>query len=105
MPPTFKANSEARVLFHTHLDPDYTVVGFDLTTQQVEAGGNWWFLLAQNPTAPRFGLAENASASTDHDKLDWADFGAVPPGAAAMFSILRTTKAFSGLMTRTPTPG
>ncbi len=80
VPPTFIAKSEARVLFHTHLDPDYTVVGFDLTTQQVEAGGNWWFLLAQNPTAPRFGLAENASASTDHDKLDWADFGAVPPG-------------------------
>lgn len=80
VPPTFIAKSEARVLFHTHLDPDYTVVGFDLTSQQVEAGGNWWFLIAQNPTAPRFGLAENASASTDHDKLDWADFGAVPPG-------------------------
>jgi hypothetical protein len=80
VPPTFIAKSEARVLFHTHLDPDFTVVGFDLTSQQVLAGGNWWFLIAQNPTAPRFGLSENASASTDHDKLDWADFGTVPPG-------------------------
>jgi hypothetical protein len=68
------------VLFHTHLDPDFTVVGFDLTAQQVLAGGNWWFLIAQNPTAPRFGLSGNASASTDHDQLDWADFGKVPEG-------------------------
>lgn len=78
-PPTFAAGTEARVLFHTHLQPDYTVVGFDLTEDQLTPQ-NWWFVLAQNPTAPRFGLAQDASASTSHDNLDWADFGNIPAG-------------------------
>lgn len=79
VPPVFAAGTEARVLFHTHLQPDYTIVGFDLTQDQLTPQ-NWWFVLAQNPTAPRFGLAEGATASTSHDNLDWADFGAIPPG-------------------------
>ncbi len=79
VPPTFAQDTEARVLFHTHMDPDYTVVGFDLTEERVKTG-NWWFILAQNPTAPRFGLAANPSAATTHDMLDWADFGTIPEG-------------------------
>lgn len=78
--PTFIANSEAPILFHAHLDPDYVLVGFDLTVEQVTGGGNWWFVFAQNPVAPRFGLATNPSVSTDHNSLDWADFGPIPPG-------------------------
>ncbi|SMO77080.1 hypothetical protein [Paracoccus laeviglucosivorans] len=79
VPPTFAAGTEARVLFHSHLKPDYNIIGFDLTPEQL-GPQNWWFVLAQNPTAPRFGLDGNPSASTAHDNLDWADFGNIPVG-------------------------
>jgi hypothetical protein len=79
-PPTFIAGSEARILFSAHLPPDFTIVGFDLTVARVLGPENWWFVLAQNPTAPRFGLATNPSPATDHGNLDWADFGTIPPG-------------------------
>ncbi|WP_036288313.1 hypothetical protein [Methylosinus sp. PW1] len=88
-PPQFIAGSEAAILFHIHLDPDYRLVGFDLTAEQVTGGGNWWIVIAQNPAAPRFGLATNPSPSTDHDNLDWADFGAIPPGR-----FLSTSRSF-----------
>ncbi|WP_312527284.1 hypothetical protein [Paracoccus sp. (in: a-proteobacteria)] len=86
-PPTFIAGSEAEILFHAHLDPDYTVVGFDLTKEQVLGGQNWWFVFAQNPTAPRFGAASNPigapvpkHGAAKQGELDWADFGNVPAG-------------------------
>ncbi|MFN3273655.1 MAG: hypothetical protein ACK41U_03210 [Paracoccus sp. (in: a-proteobacteria)] len=80
-PPQFLDQTEAPILFHAHLDPDYVVVGFGLTAGQIaDPQQNWWFVLAQHPTAPRFGLASNASVSTARNDLDWADFGTIPPG-------------------------
>ena len=73
---TFGEDSDAPILFKAHLAPDYKLIGFDLTEAQV-ASGRWWFLLAENPTAPRFGLGveNNASAaSLNHDNVDWDDF-------------------------------
>ena len=67
--------AQASILFHSHMAPDYTVVGFNLTVEQVKAPDqHWWFLLVQHPTAPRFGLAITPDLSTAHDHLDWADF-------------------------------
>ena len=79
----FAANSDAPILFIAHLAPDYKLVGFDLTEAQV-ASGNWWFLLAENPTAPRFGLSVqdgSQGATLTHDNVDWDDFyaGAARP--------------------------
>jgi hypothetical protein len=79
----FVANSDAPILFIAHLASDYKLVGFDLTEAQV-ASGNWWFLLAENPTAPRFGLSVqdgSQAASLTHDNVDWDDFyaGAARP--------------------------
>lgn len=79
-PPKFIDDSEAAVLFHARLDPDYTLVGFDLTREQVLGPQNWWFVLAQNPTAPRFGAFSTVRPGTGHNDLDWADFGNVPQG-------------------------
>ena len=81
MPPlggdiAFADETDAPILFTAHLAPDYKLVGFDLTEAQV-ANGNWWFLLAENPTAPRFGLGvENniTTAPLTHDNVDWDDF-------------------------------
>ena len=72
----FGQNSDASILFTAHLAPDFKLVGFDLTEAQI-ASGNWWFLLAENPTAPRFGLSveNNATpASLSQDQVDWDDF-------------------------------
>jgi hypothetical protein len=78
-PPTFIAGSDARILFHAHLAPDYILVGFRLTIEEVR-NGHWWFLLAEHPTAPRFGMAEAiapnpraAGGSIQQDNLDWND--------------------------------
>jgi len=85
----------ARVLFHAHLRPDYTLVGFDLSETQIQ-NESWWFLIAEHPTAPRFGLSllaqGNAPAGSPvlRDDLDWNDLGALrngrflPSGARAL---------------------
>ena len=89
-PPIFIAEDPPKILFHAHLSPDYTIVGFDLTVERVMGNENWWFVCPQNPTAPRFGLASNPSVATTHDALDWADFGQIPPGG-----FLSTSRSFA----------
>lgn len=56
--PTF-VDHTAQILFHHHLDPDFLLVGFKLTEAQVRAEP-WWFIIAEHPTAPRFGFAAGA---------------------------------------------
>ncbi len=71
--PIFSANPSwtATVLFQDHLSPDMVIVGFDLTTEQVRDEG-WWFLIAEHPGAPRFGLAgPPAPASPTRETLAW----------------------------------
>jgi hypothetical protein len=87
--PTFEDPSVkgalARVLFHVHLPPDYTLVGFDLSDTQIQTE-SWWFLIAEHPTAPRFGLAllgqgnPPAASPIRRDDLDWNDMGALRNG-------------------------
>jgi len=70
--------ARARVLFYAPLPPDYMFVGFDLTEDQVRSEP-WWFLIAEHPTAPRFGMSIADAAipggSKDRDQLDWDDLG------------------------------
>lgn len=46
-----------RPMFFASLKPDITLVGFPLTTGEL-ASGEWWFVLEQQLTAPRFGFDE-----------------------------------------------
>jgi hypothetical protein len=78
--------SMARVLFHAQLPPDILLVGFDLTQAEVRSD-RWWFVLAEHPTAPRFGLdlGEGTAdprrpASVNRNALDWTDLGALDQG-------------------------
>lgn len=53
----------ANIAFHRFLAPDMVLVGFDLTVAQIQSaahgdGRGWWFVIAEHPTAPRFGLGE-----------------------------------------------
>jgi hypothetical protein len=78
----FSANpaDTASVLFHHHLEPDILLVGFNLRASQL-APERWWFLITENPSAPRFGLdlaAEGNTAapgSVQRNDLDWNDLG------------------------------
>jgi hypothetical protein len=50
-----ESGNKGAVLFHAALSVDTILVGFNLTRSDIE-NGNWWFLLAEHPGAPRFGL-------------------------------------------------
>jgi hypothetical protein len=77
-----------RPLFRDFVDPDITLVGFDLTYEQVvgtDGGQGYWFVVAEHPGQPRFGLTD-ADPTITHpplptwDELTWPDLG---PGATA----------------------
>lgn len=81
-PPKFQNPADgARILFHAQLPPDIILVGFDLTVPQVLAGG-WWFIIAEHPTAPRFGLdVEDAAPPKPFEprnEFDWDDVEILP---------------------------
>ncbi|MBV9829953.1 MAG: hypothetical protein JOZ82_00025 [Marmoricola sp.] len=82
---THDPSSQAPVLFHGHLPPDVTLVGFDLTVDEVRTE-DWWFVIAEHPTAPRFGLAEDRGVlALDRDSVSWADLPRVQGGADPAF--------------------
>ena len=72
--PIAEPSSAATILFHDHLDPDIVLVGFDLTAAQVTAEP-WWFIIAEHPTAPRFGLreADVKPGQPTRDSVAWGD--------------------------------
>ncbi len=85
----------APIQFHGHLDPDITLVGFDLTDQEIRDGDHgdagWWFVIAEHPTGPRFGLAENSIVPTvSRDELGWDAAGILRPGGFLATSPTRT---------------
>jgi hypothetical protein len=65
-----EAPPAGRPMFAAQLEPDITLVGFPLTAHQF-AGDDWWFVLEQQLTAPRFGFdADDPHAPTP---ASWAD--------------------------------
>ncbi len=77
-----------RPLFRDFVAPDITLVGFPLTYEMVVGTGGgqgYWFVIAEHPGRPRFGLTDPDPAVTHPplpawDELSWADLG---PAAAA----------------------
>jgi hypothetical protein len=75
--PTSQSKVLAPIDFHGHLDPDLVLVGFDLTVEEIKQGvvptakgtkPGWWFVIAEHPTAPRFGAVNwNGSAAAGAD--------------------------------------
>lgn len=77
--PASDPTSVARILFHAHLKPDIALVGFNLTVKDVQRDP-WWFVIAEHPTAPRFGLDQGdraEAAAPARNAVDWDDFGAL----------------------------
>ena len=77
--PDSDPSAEAKILFHAALPPDVLLVGFELTAAQVR-NEPWWFVIAEHPTAPRFGLDLGHDTSTNKNNLDWADLGVLQFG-------------------------
>ena len=72
-------------VFWGRIDPDVTFVGFDLTREDVEVAPGWYFVIAEQPTEPRFGLdvppaTGGGGAPGSWTDLDWGDVGVAPGG-------------------------
>ncbi len=79
----------APIVFTEHRAPDILLVGFELAAADVSAVGTgptrWWFVLAEHPSAPRFGLDVYSGNPhpADRDALAWNHFtltGQTPAG-------------------------
>jgi hypothetical protein len=58
------------------MDPDVTFVGFDLTVEQITPAPGWYFIIAEQPTEPRFGMdlpPVQRPASGFSPPVDWSD--------------------------------
>jgi hypothetical protein len=67
-------------LFRGFVDPDVTFLGFDLDIAEArgdDGGLGWFFVLQEQPTAPRFGLDEPGdgpqTAPASWSDVDWGD--------------------------------
>jgi hypothetical protein len=74
--PVAQPDTLAGISFHGPLPPDIVLVGFDLTVEKIRSapgnGVGWWFVIAEHPTAPRFGLEEQGVAPVQsRDALGW----------------------------------
>jgi hypothetical protein len=74
-------DTAAYPVFLGRLEPDIAFFGFDLTVAQARGGSGpddlgWFFVLAEHPTEPRFGLdadnGEYAGKPTSWSDLNWA---------------------------------
>jgi hypothetical protein len=94
-------------VFAGRVDPDLSFVGFDLTEEQIEPAPGWLFVIAEQPTEPRFGLDvpdPGAAEPAAWDGLDWRHVGVAPGGHLRL-----TDAAFVGvtkpLAARAGSPG
>ncbi len=63
-------------IFWGQVDPDVTFAGFELTREDVEPAPGWYFVLAEQPTEPRFGLDVGGSgALATWSDLTWGRVG------------------------------
>jgi hypothetical protein len=69
-------------LFRGRIDPDITFLGFDLTEAAARGDANdpgWFFVIQEQPTAPRFGFDDDRSVPLDTwNDLAWTDIGTAP---------------------------
>jgi hypothetical protein len=81
-------------VFHGRLDPDITFFGFALRRDEVRGGSGaaanqgWYFVLAEHPTEPRFGLdadnGEYGGRPSRWSDMNWAHLTASEPGLAQL---------------------
>jgi hypothetical protein len=79
---TSLGNEQRFPIFRGRIEPDITFLGFDLTEEQARGGLGqlgWFFVIQEQPTAPRFGLDETRTKPlTTWNDLAWSDLRTVP---------------------------
>ncbi len=99
-----------RPIFRDFVDPDITLVGFPLTYDEVvgtTGGQGYWFVIAEHPGQPRFGLTDPDPTITHPplptwDELTWPDLGSTAatatylPTTAPSMAPAGTTRHWSG---------
>jgi hypothetical protein len=69
-------------LFRGRIEPDITFLGFDLTEAQARGpklDPGWFFVIQEQPTAPRFGFDETRETPLDTwNDVAWSDVGTQP---------------------------
>ena len=72
---------EGAILFDVPLDPNFRLVGFDLTETQA-LNESWWFLVAEHPSAPRFSLelGDPQSGALKRADMHWTDLEPLASG-------------------------
>jgi hypothetical protein len=80
--------TEKQPIFFARLDPDVGLFGFDLDPAAARADPGWYFVLAEHPSEPRFGLAAPGTAfgaqPASWDALGWDHLAADAAGLAAL---------------------
>jgi hypothetical protein len=86
--------AQANIAFHGHLAPDMVLVGFSLKVEDV-VPQKWWFVIAEHPSAPRFGLslARAGDETLDRDSIAWDDL--LNLGDARTLGFLRATSTMN----------
>lgn len=87
-------------IFWGRISPDVTFVGFDLAREDVELDPGWYFVIAEQPTAPRFGLdvaVDGGPTPATWTDLTWSHVGVEPGGhlSIATSSLAGRTKALA----------
>ena len=97
--PKALGTDEKLPLFRGRIDPDITFLGFDLTETEARGTTNdpgWFFVIQEQPTAPRFGMDETRDGPLDSwNDLAWSDVGTAPGANVAVLARTPTV----------PTPG
>lgn len=105
-PPEFDDNGIIMPIFRGSLRPDYTFIGFPMTEKQTRRGipalnQDYWFVVAEHPTEPRFGL-HNPQWTTplatprSPDDVTWAHVARTEKDLAAL-AYAPTSAAFGPL--------
>jgi hypothetical protein len=82
-------------VFKGSMEPDLVFFGFNLSEADAIAGDGWYFVLAEHPTEPRFGLEPGAGPAVlgTWNELGWPqvivthnhlDLSATPPPSGAL---------------------
>jgi hypothetical protein len=88
-------------LFRGRIDPDITFLGFDLTEDEARGAGSdagWFFVIQEQPTAPRFGMDETRTVPLDTwNDLAWSDVPTTPGAHVAVGAVTPTVTSPGGV--------
>jgi hypothetical protein len=94
-------SEEKLPLFRGRIEPDITFLGFGLTEEQARGTATdpgWFFVIQEQPTAPRFGMDETREGPLDTwNDLAWSDVGTAPGAHVGVLEIAPSVASPDGV--------